>query len=664
LHEGMKPSVTSTPDQDSSQLSSIEAELRLLQDRHYNLFKSMALGVVYVDSTGHVFDANLAAQNILRLDLEQLKALPAEQPSMIFENGDPFPIERLPHRQALLTGQEVRNVVLGIFNQYDQLYRWMLCNAIPISRDGEAKPYQVICTFIDITRRKEAEQALQESQELFSLFMENIPVAVFIKNENSEILFSNEYHRQITGFDATGLSTMEMFPAETAAFLVDHDRKAMQTGYWEGTEIVTNKAGSTHVYASIKFRIPRQGQDVLLGGIAHDISEQLNTEASLRESEQRYRLLFQNMPAALIYHKAIRDESGSIIDMLCLDVNESGERLFRHPRSQMINQPLSELLPGYQDNIRSWLDLYDGIENMPQAVHFEHFIKEYNVWLNISAYSLHDSSFVTMLQDITEMKNSVATIQQLNNDLEQRVLERTAQLRAINKEIEAYSYTVSHDLRAPLRAISEFAKILNEEYGPHLDEEGVRLLGIIKRNVNKMEQLIQDLLTFSLAMRSPADKSRVDMNYLVEQAIGELLVAESGRKIEIQIENLPPVCGNPSMLKQVWSNLLSNALKFTAYQPQASIQVGCSISNSTEIEFFVRDNGIGFDMKYAPRLFSVFKRLHSESEFPGSGVGLAIVKRIIDRHDGKIRVESNPGEGTVFYFSLPAQRAVSQEATE
>lgn len=664
MHQDMKTPVTSTPDQDSSQLSSIEAELRLLQDRHYNLFKSMALGVVYVDSSGHVFDANLTAQNILGLNLEQLKALPAEQPPMIFENSEPFPVDKLPHRQALLTGQDVRNVVLGIFNQYDKRYRWVLCNAVPICHNGETKPYQVICTFIDITRRKEAEQALQESQELFSLFMENVPVVIYIKNENSKVVFNNKCHREIIGLDTKGVSTLDMFPAETAVSLVSHDREAMQSGYWEGTEIVTNRAGEAYVYNSIKFRIPRQGDSPLLGGIALDISRQLATEASLRESEQRYRLLFQNMPAAVVYHKAIRDESGSIIDMLCLDVNESGEHLFGFPRSEMINRLLSELLPGYQDNIRSWLDLYDGIENIPQAIHFEHFIKEYDIWLNISAYSLHDSSFVTMLQDITETKKSVATIQQLNSDLEQRVLERTAQLRAINKEIEAYSYTVSHDLRAPLRAISEFAKILGEEYGPHLDEEGVRLLGIIKRNVNKMEQLIQDLLTFSLAMRSPADKTRVDMNYLVEQAIGELLVAESGRKVEIQIENLPPVCGNPSMLKQVWSNLLSNALKFTAYQPQAAIQVGCSSNTSQEIEFFVRDNGVGFDMKYAHRLFSVFKRLHRESDFPGSGVGLAIVKRIVDRHDGKVRVESTPGEGTVFYFSLPARQAVSQEATE
>lgn len=645
--------VASTP-QDSSQPNSVDLELRLLQDRHRNLFNSVAQGVVYINLDFRIFDANLTAQNILGLSLDELLSLPAGMPHMIYENGASFPLEKLPHRQVLQSNQEIRNIVVGIFNKSDQKYRWVLCHAIPIFHDGESKPYQVICTFLDITRRKEAEQALQESQELFSLFMDNVPVAVFIKNENSEIVFSNRYHRQLIGFDATDISTMEMFPAETAVNLVDHDRKAMQTGYWEGTELVTNKAGATQVYNSIKFRIPRQGKAPLLGGIAHDISEQLKTEASLRASEQRYRLLFQNMPSAVIYHQAIRNDAQAITDMLCLDVNEACERLIRIPRSDIINRPLSELIPGYQDNIRSWLDLYDGIEKMSHTVNFEHYIQDYAVWLNISAYSLPDSRFVTMFQDITEMKNSVATIQQLNNELEQRVMERTAQLRAINKEIEAYSYTVSHDLRAPLRAISEFAKILNEEYGSQLDEEGVRLLCIIKRNVNKMEQLIQDLLNFSLVMRNSGDKTRVDMNQLVEQTVGELLVAESGRKIEIQIENLPEINGNPSMLKQVWSNLISNALKFTSQNTQASIQVGSVENEAHEIQYYVKDNGVGFDMKYAQRLFGVFKRLHRESEFPGSGVGLAIVKRIIDRHGGKIWVESQLGEGTTFYFSLPS----------
>lgn len=630
--------------------------MRLLSDQHRTLFNSVALGVLYMDAKYHIIDANLAAQNILGYTMDDFKAVPFDKPPMISENGEAIPFENLPHRQALARKEEIRNLVVGVFNKYDQRYRWVLCNAVPIFRNGETEPYQVVCTFSDITRRKEAEQALQESQELFSLFMENVPVTIFIKNQHSETIYNNRFHRELTGIDEIGFSAKDVFPLETAEKLIDNDRQALENGFWQGTELITDRAGTTHIYNTMKFRINRQGNSPLLGGIAHDISDQLKTEASLRASEQRYRLLFQNMPAAVIYHKAIRNKSGAITDMLCLDVNESFERLIGIPRSQIIDHPLSELMPGYQDNVRSWLDLYEGIEKMSHTVHFEHYIKDYDVWLNISAYSLPDSCFVTMFQDITEMKNSVATIQQLNNELEQRVMERTAQLRAINKEIEAYSYTVSHDLRAPLRAISEFAKILHEEYGSQLDEEGIRLLSIIKRNVNKMEQLIQDLLNFSLAMRSPGDKSNVDMNALVEQVVGELLVAESGRKIEIQIETLPTVYGNSSMLKQVWTNLISNALKFTSHNPQTSIQIGFQDGENQEIQLYVRDNGVGFDMKYAPRLFGVFKRLHREVDFPGSGVGLAIVKRIIDRHAGKVWVESQPGVGTTFYFSLPSNQ--------
>ncbi|MGE5389949.1 MAG: PAS domain S-box protein [Deltaproteobacteria bacterium] len=647
--------VASTPQQDSSMANPSDLEMRLLRDQHRNLMNSVSLGIVNMDSDFHIIDANLAAQNILGLNIEELNIVPSGDPPVMSEDGAPFPLDKLPHRLAMSGKKEVRNVVVGVFNKYDQRYRWVLCNAVPVFHDGEMDPYQVICTFTDITRRKEAEQALRESQELFSLFMENVPVVVFIKNENSEIIFNNRYHRELIGYDSTGTGAMDVFDSETAASLIEHDRQALENGYWQGTELISNNTGETHIYDTIKFRIPRQGNTPLLGGIGHDISDRLKTEASLRASEQRYRLLFQNMPTAVIYHKAIRDRAGAITDMLCLDINEAFERLVGFPRAHIINRPLSELIPGYQDNLKAWLDLYEGIEKMSHTVHFEHYIKEYDIWLNISAYSLPDSCFVTMFQDITEMKNSVATIQQLNNELEHRVEERTAQLRAINKEIEAYSYTVSHDLRAPLRAISEFARILNEEYGAQLDEEGVRLLAIIKRNVNKMEQLIQDLLNFSLAMRSPGDKTLVDMNQLVEQTVGELLVAESGRKIEIQIETLPSVCGNSSMLKQVWCNLISNSLKFTSQNPQACIQVGYLNNDDKEIQYYVKDNGVGFDMKYAHRLFGVFKRLHRESDFSGSGVGLAIVKRIIDRHGGKVWVESQPGVGTTFYFSLPGK---------
>ncbi|NLW91809.1 MAG: PAS domain S-box protein [Syntrophomonadaceae bacterium] len=653
MHDSSQPGALTPQASDSGNIA--DEELRFLRDQYRTLMNSAALGVVYLDANYNVIDANLAAQNILGLSVDEMKLFTGNNPPILSESGEPFPVDQLPHRLALSRKEEVRNVAAGFYNKCDQRYRWLLCNAVPIYSHIDGEPYRILCTFTDITRRKEAELALQESQELFSLFIENVPTVVFINNEFSETLYNNRYYRELTGINDTGFSTRDVFPAETAASLIEHDQQALKTGYWEGTELINDTAGVTHFYNTIKFKISREGNTPLLGAIAQDISNQLKAEASLWDSEQRYHLLFQNMPTAVIYHKAIRGEGGAISDMLCLDVNEAFEHLINIQRSQIINRPLSSLIPAFQENVKTWLELYEGIEKNSHTIHFEQYIKDYDSWFNISAYSLPDSCFVTIFQDITEMKNSVATIQQLNNDLEQRVMERTAQLRSINKEIEAYAYTVSHDLRAPLRAIAEFARILNEEYGSQLDEEGIRLLKIIIRNVTKMEQLIQDLLNFSLAMRSPGEKTRVDMNHLVDQAVAELLVSESGRKIEIQIETLPTVCGNPSMLKQVWSNLISNALKFTAQNSQACIQVGCMEDAGPEIMFYVKDNGVGFDMKFAHRLFGVFKRLHREADFPGSGVGLAIVKRIIDRHGGKVWVESQPGVGTTFYFSLPSK---------
>ncbi|HEX9672531.1 MAG TPA: ATP-binding protein, partial [Burkholderiales bacterium] len=246
-------------------------------------------------------------------------------------------------------------------------------------------------------------------------------------------------------------------------------------------------------------------------------------------------------------------------------------------------------------------------------------------------------------------------IQRLNADLERRVAERTAQLETSNKELEGFTYTVSHDLRTPLRAIDGFSRILEEDYGGKLDDEARRLIGVVRENTRKMGQLIDDLLTFSRLGRNPIAATSINMEALARSALAEIDAPAAAGGARIEIHALPEAWGDPAPIKQVWINLLSNAVKFSGKREQPVIEVS-GRKNAAEVVYCVKDNGAGFDMKYYDKLFGVFQRLHGNDEFPGTGVGLAIVRRIVSRHGGRAWAEGKMGEGAAFYFSLPKGR--------
>ncbi len=247
-------------------------------------------------------------------------------------------------------------------------------------------------------------------------------------------------------------------------------------------------------------------------------------------------------------------------------------------------------------------------------------------------------------------------LRRLNKELERRILERTRELEVANRDLEAFAYSVSHDLHAPLRAIQGFCDVFMDHHGAGVPAEGQELLRQVRSGADRMGHLIEDLLSFARSGRVPLSLERVSMNDLVGEVLVELLREHAARRVELTVEDLPDCVADPALLKQVLVNLLSNAFKFTAGRDRAHIEVRGGSADG-EVIYFVADNGAGFDMKHADKLFGVFQRLHSQQEFKGTGIGLSIVQRIVERHGGKVRGEGRPGEGATFSFSLPARAA-------
>jgi len=360
-------------------------------------------------------------------------------------------------------------------------------------------------------------------------------------------------------------------------------------------------------------------------------------------ASQRLELLFTQFPDLLV----TADTAGHF-----LDVNPVWQRVFGFTADELKTKPFLDFV--HPDDVARTLAMYADQQAGGEAVAF---VNRYRCkdgsyrWLEWNATPVAVGGLIyAMARDITERRAAEEQIRGLTAQLQANV----ASLQAANAELEAFSYSVSHDLRAPLRHIGGFSDLLEKRATGTLDEESRRYLAKVRTSAQRMGKLIDDLLAFSRLGRAELRATDVELDEVARSAAAEIQEEMAGRNVDLRVRPLPAVRGDPSLLRLALVNLLSNALKYTRPRPRAEIELGAEAGSGGDVVVFVRDNGVGFDMKYADKLFGVFQRLHSAEEFEGTGIGLANVQRIVHRHGGRVWGEGKPDAGATFYLSLPA----------
>jgi PAS domain S-box-containing protein len=509
----------------------------------------------------------------------------------------------------------------------------------------------------DITERRAAE----ETRTRLAAIVESSNDAIISKDLDGTITSWNKEAERLYGYstaEALGRPvTILMPPGQEDEFKVfmRQIREGIRIEHYE-TQRIRKEGQMIDVSLTLSPIRDHRGEIIGVSAIAREISAQKRAEEALRRSEaymnEAQRMSHTGSWAYDPNTGEIIHYSEELLRIYGLDKHEmeAGKRV--HPedrqRTQERRQKAFHEKTDYVDEYR--IVLPDGTIKHVHAI--GHPV------LNEAGQIIE---FVGTSVDVTERKQAQEALQRLMADLELRVKERTKELSeanqslvAANKELESFSYSVSHDLRAPLRAIDGFSKMVLKGYADKLDEEGRRKLNIIRSNAQQMDQLINDLLAFSRWGRKEMANASLDMEALVRSTWRELTLLNPERRIQFSVQRLPQAVGDQTLIKEVVVNLLSNAIKFTKSREAAMVEVDAYVEEERNV-YFVRDNGVGFDMQYYDKLFGVFQRLHSSDEFEGTGVGLAIVDRIIHRHGGKVWAEAKVGEGATFYFTLPGK---------
>ena len=488
--------------------------------------------------------------------------------------------------------------------------------------------------------RTAAEEARNRYLDLFDF----APVGYFTLDEHIRIIEANLTGCALLGVDKRTLKnkpfTRFVVDDETDSFYL-YRKNVLENTTKLNSVLMMKKADGT--LFSGRLESIKVGEAQLRVTLT-DVTKSRKIADALERSEKLYRYLFENMIDGYAYCHMIF-ENGRPHDYVYINVNAAYEKLTG--LKNVIGKSATEVIPGIKESNPELFEIYGRVASGGTSERFEIYLPPLSKWLSISVYCPQKEYFVIVFENITDRIQAEEKIQKLNEGL----VQRTDQAEQLNRELEAFSYSVSHDLKAPLRSVSGFSDALMEDYSGKLDEQGNEYLRKIKESSDRMAKLIDDLLMLAKITSREINFGKVNLSQLAEDAIGELQNADPDRKVKVDITPNLIAYGDRNLLSIVFTNLLGNAWKFSSKVEQPHIEVG-TIEKNGKPAYFVRDNGAGFNMEYADKLFKPFQRLHMASDFAGTGIGLSIVQRIAHRHGGKVWAEGKVGEGATFYFTL------------
>ena len=616
-----------------------EEALRPTQARLEHVVASSTVVIYGNEVTGSSFSPNWVSENVTRLTGYDVAA--AMDPAWWLEHLHPDDRARVLAEVPALFSQD-RLTTEYRFRHADGSYRWVR-DECRLLRDAGGTPREVVGAWMDITEHQRAQQALRESEERHRLLFELNPLPAWVFDlETLKFLAVNEAAVSSYGYSREEFLAMtidDIRPQEDVAALRAAVARTVAGGGAAGGIWRHRKKDGTVIEVEVTAHPLAYGGRRAELVLAQDITERQRAEQALRASEERFRALAASANDAIVS----ADSHGHITYF-----NPGAERLFGYAATDVTGQPLTLLMPErFRNAHRAGLARYLATGEahvVGKTVELAGRAKdgrEFPLELSLASWKQgSDVAFTGIIRDVTERVRVADELRRY-----------AAQLEAANKELEAFSYSVSHDLRAPLRSIDGFSQALQEDYTARLDEEGRSHLRRVRAATQRMAHLIDDLLHLARVSRAELKSAPVDLSAVAQGVVAELRQREPRRAVEFVCVDQTRVRGDPTLLRVVLENLLGNAWKFTAQRRPARIEFGVSQQDGASA-YFVRDNGAGFDMTYADKLFGAFQRLHSAKEFEGTGIGLATVQRIIHRHGGRVWAESAVDQGATFYFTV------------